>query len=78
MTGCLVGRDRADVRERLSAWRAATGLREEPQLMGTVDEVAESIQAFEEAGVSRMMLQHLLHEDVEMVELLGELAAAVA
>ena len=47
--------------------------------MGTVEEVVEKLRAYEEAGVERVMLQHLDHEDVEMVELLGaEVAPAVA
>jgi alkanesulfonate monooxygenase SsuD/methylene tetrahydromethanopterin reductase-like flavin-dependent oxidoreductase (luciferase family) len=33
---------------------------------------------YEAAGVERAMLQHLVHEDVEMVALLGEVAAQVA
>jgi hypothetical protein len=44
-----------------------------------VDEAAERLRAYEEAGVERVMLQHLDHADVDMVELIGrELIPAVA
>jgi alkanesulfonate monooxygenase SsuD/methylene tetrahydromethanopterin reductase-like flavin-dependent oxidoreductase (luciferase family) len=76
MTGCIVGRDRADVDERLAAARRTRG--REPQLSGTVDELVETLRRYEEAGVERAMLQHLAHEDVDMVDVLGEVAAACA
>jgi len=78
MIGCVVGRDRADADERLSAWRSLTGQDGPPGIAGTVDEVVEQLRAYEAAGVERAMLQHLVHEDVEMVAVLGELAAALA
>ena len=46
-------------------------------LVGTVEQVAESLREYEAAGVQRAMIQHLVHEDVEMVPLLGELARAL-
>jgi alkanesulfonate monooxygenase SsuD/methylene tetrahydromethanopterin reductase-like flavin-dependent oxidoreductase (luciferase family) len=42
---------------------------------GTVDEVVEQLRAYEAVGVTRVMLQHLLHDDLEMVALLGDVAA---
>ena len=48
-----------------------------PTLFGTVDEVAERLRAYEAVGVERAMLQHLAHEDLEMVALLGDLAASL-
>ena len=78
MTFCIVGRDRAEVEERLRAFGRDPWKRE-AALVGTVDEVAERLREYEHAGVSRVMCQHLLHRDLEMVELLGrELAPAVA
>src|SRR5215217_88246 len=74
MTGCVVGRDRADADDRVRAWRAVTGRGGEPPIAGTVDEVAERLREYEAAGVERAMLQHLAHEDVEMVAVLGDLA----
>ena len=81
MTGCVVGTDRSQVRHRARAvmhrigatgseddWIASVGGR---GIIGTVDEVVERIHAYEEAGVARIMLQHLAHDDVEMVRLIG-------
>jgi F420-dependent oxidoreductase-like protein len=89
MTGCILGRDREDLLERA---RRLYGSRPEEEdfdawladcadggLVGTVDEVAEQLRALEEAGCERVMLQHLLHDDLEMVELIGrELAPLLA
>jgi alkanesulfonate monooxygenase SsuD/methylene tetrahydromethanopterin reductase-like flavin-dependent oxidoreductase (luciferase family) len=74
MIGCAVGRDRSELQERLGAYRDVTG-NDSPPLAGTVDEVVEQLRAYEEAGVERAMLQHLVHEDAEMVGVLGEVAA---
>jgi alkanesulfonate monooxygenase SsuD/methylene tetrahydromethanopterin reductase-like flavin-dependent oxidoreductase (luciferase family) len=49
--------------------------REEPAISGTVDEVAGQLRLYEEAGVERVMLQHIAHEDVDMVAVLGRVAA---
>ena len=76
MTGCVAGRDRSDLRRRLGEFKQLTG-NDAPAISGTLDELAELMRRYEDAGVERMMLQHLVHEDVEMVAVLGELAAAV-
>lgn len=78
MTQCVVGRDHGEVDARLrqlgrKPWKP------EASLIGTLDEVAERLREYGQAGVTRVMCQHLLHRDLEMVELLGlELAPAVA
>jgi alkanesulfonate monooxygenase SsuD/methylene tetrahydromethanopterin reductase-like flavin-dependent oxidoreductase (luciferase family) len=73
MTGCVVGRDRAELNERLAAFTAVTG-EDAPQISGTVEEVVERLREYEAVGVERAMLQHIAHEDVEMVTVLGEVA----
>jgi alkanesulfonate monooxygenase SsuD/methylene tetrahydromethanopterin reductase-like flavin-dependent oxidoreductase (luciferase family) len=74
MTGCVVGRDQAELEERLADYRRVA--RDDmPPIHGTVDEVAETLRAYEAVGVERAMLQHLHHEDPEMVAVLGEVAA---
>jgi alkanesulfonate monooxygenase SsuD/methylene tetrahydromethanopterin reductase-like flavin-dependent oxidoreductase (luciferase family) len=79
MTGCVVGRDEADLRERADRVRAITGRdAASPMLVGTVDQAAERLREYEAAGVSRIMAQHLVHEDVKMVHVLGEVARRVA
>jgi F420-dependent oxidoreductase-like protein len=81
MTGVLVGRDRAELEDRT---RLLTEFRGNAPgggawITGTVDEVAEQLGALRDAGVARVMCQHLLHTDVDMVALIGkELAPQVA
>jgi F420-dependent oxidoreductase-like protein len=88
MTGLLAGEDRADLLERagrLAEWRGHPGGAEsflgavpESWLAGTVDEVTIGLRELAEAGVERVMLQHLLHRDLAAVELIGRrLAPAV-
>lgn len=82
MTGCIVGRSDDEVRRRArrvmarfndegseDVWLESWG---ENRVVGTVDEVVEKLGALEAAGVERVMLQHLDHEDTDMVHLLGE------
>ncbi len=78
MTTCALGRDEAEVNDRLRAWDEASTLDHRPELAGTVEQVAEVLAQYEAVGVERAMLQHLAHEDVEMVALLGELARELA
>ena len=79
MVGILVGADEAELRERAARlaewqgrepWRCSTACAP-PGVAGTVDEAAERLRELEAAGAQRVMLQHLLHEDVEAVELIG-------
>jgi alkanesulfonate monooxygenase SsuD/methylene tetrahydromethanopterin reductase-like flavin-dependent oxidoreductase (luciferase family) len=83
MTGCLLGETETEVRDRaarlmerthqegeLEAW--LDGLRDE-WLVGTVDEVATRLETYARAGVERVMLQHQLHDDLDMVALAGRL-----
>ncbi len=74
MIGCLVGRDQSELDARLARYREIVGP-DPPPITGTVEEVVELLQAYEAAGVERAMLQHLVHEDVEMVDVLGDVAA---
>ncbi len=74
MTSCVVADDRAGLRERLAAYKTVTGS-DTPAISGTVDEVAGQLRLYEEAGVERVMLQHIAHEDVDMVAVLGRVAA---
>jgi alkanesulfonate monooxygenase SsuD/methylene tetrahydromethanopterin reductase-like flavin-dependent oxidoreductase (luciferase family) len=78
MIGCVVGRDRGEAADRLERWRAVTSKSGEPPLCGTVDEIARRLRDYESAGVQRAMLQHLDHDDVEMVAVLGDVARELA
>lgn len=44
-------------------------------IVGTVERVAEQLSAIGEAGIDRVMCQHLLHDELEPVALLGERVA---
>jgi F420-dependent oxidoreductase-like protein len=85
MVPWIGGADAADLHDRaarLASWRgcAAADLLEEygaSGVIGTVEESAERLRAFRDAGVDRIMLQHLLHDDVDAVALLPRLAAAL-
>lgn len=87
MTGCLLGRDEAEVRDRaaqLHAWSGQDGdvdawlegLRDE-WIIGTPEQAADRLERYRAVGLDRVYLQHQLHEDVAMVELMGEVADAV-
>lgn len=87
MTGAVVGRDESDLRERTARYLEITKegrsvdefLRDKPphMIVGTLEEAAPQLRAFAEAGLDRIMLQHLAHEDADMVPLLGELQRAL-
>jgi alkanesulfonate monooxygenase SsuD/methylene tetrahydromethanopterin reductase-like flavin-dependent oxidoreductase (luciferase family) len=89
MTGCAIGRDETEARERIRRRLERGGQNVDPDeykatrgeatILGTIEEAAERLHAYGEAGVERVMLQHFDHTDLEMVELIGrELAPAVA
>jgi F420-dependent oxidoreductase-like protein len=88
MTGWLTGEDRAELLDRagrLADWRGQPGgdalLRSLPEswLVGTIDELTDGLRELSARGVERVMLQHLLHRDLDAVGLIGRrLAPAVA
>jgi F420-dependent oxidoreductase-like protein len=89
MTGWLVGSDREDLRERaarLARWKdqgedgdAFLAEVREGTIVGTVPEATEQLQALEQAGLSRIMGQHLLHRDLGAIALMGrEIVPALA
>ena len=41
------------------------------KLEGSPDELIDQLRSLAEAGVERVMLQHLAHDDLAMVELVG-------
>jgi alkanesulfonate monooxygenase SsuD/methylene tetrahydromethanopterin reductase-like flavin-dependent oxidoreductase (luciferase family) len=87
MSSTIVGASERDVRAQVRRVSALSGmdadaiLRDPPGswIIGTVEQAAEQLGALRDAGVSRVMCQHLLHDDLETVALLGgELARLVA
>ena len=89
MAMCIVGTDDADVERRargvyelaprdasFEEWLRA---RRGAAIAGTVDEVVDHLRHLAGLGVDGVMLQHLRHDDLEAVELIGrEIAPAVA
>jgi alkanesulfonate monooxygenase SsuD/methylene tetrahydromethanopterin reductase-like flavin-dependent oxidoreductase (luciferase family) len=78
LIGCAIGRDEGEAQDRLRAWTDFTSVGGPPQLVGSVEQVAEQLGAYEAVGVERAMLQHLVPDDVDMVAVLGQLAHAIA
>jgi F420-dependent oxidoreductase-like protein len=86
MTGWLTGRDRDELLDRagrLAEWRGHDGGGQsfldsvpEPWLAGTLDEVGPRLDELADAGVERVMCQHLLHRDLDAVAQIGQLAQA--
>jgi alkanesulfonate monooxygenase SsuD/methylene tetrahydromethanopterin reductase-like flavin-dependent oxidoreductase (luciferase family) len=86
MAPCVVGRDEREVQE--AARRIGTRFGRDPQEVlerygergpvGTVEQVVERLKEIEEVGYERVMLQHLVHDDLDTVALIGrELVPAV-
>lgn len=87
MTACLIGSDEANLRDRaarlqavlgehgdgdVDAWIAGRG---DAWIVGTVGQVAAQLDELASAGIERIMLQNLLHDDLEPVALMGQLVA---
>lgn len=83
MTGWLVGEDRAELVDRarrLAEWRDHDGDAESfmatlpsAWIIGTLEEAAAQLDELAAAGVERVMAQHLLHRDLDVVAQLGRL-----
>lgn len=77
----LVGANQQDFRQRVSALMDRQGEHGDAeafiselqtnQIVGTVDQVLERLEEYAKAGVGRVLMQHLVHEDLEMVALIG-------
>jgi alkanesulfonate monooxygenase SsuD/methylene tetrahydromethanopterin reductase-like flavin-dependent oxidoreductase (luciferase family) len=87
MAPCVVGRDERELLD--SARRVGARFGREPQEVlerygergpvGTVEQVVERLKEIEEIGYERVMLQHLAHDDLETVALIGrELVPALS
>jgi alkanesulfonate monooxygenase SsuD/methylene tetrahydromethanopterin reductase-like flavin-dependent oxidoreductase (luciferase family) len=73
MTGCVIGTDAAEFDRRAAAYQDWTGQAPDAEtgVVGTVEQAKARLQELEGAGVSGVYLQHLVHRDREMVELIG-------
>jgi F420-dependent oxidoreductase-like protein len=83
MTGTIVGADRDELLGRVRRVMERMGAEGEPDdflrergdrmIVGTPDEARGRLAEYEAVGVERVFAQHLAHDDVEMVALLGAL-----
>ena len=87
MAPCVVGRDDRELRTSAQRIGSRFGRTGEEVLerygeygpVGTVDQVVERLKQIEELGYERVMLQHLAHEDLDTVAIIGrEVAPAIA
>jgi F420-dependent oxidoreductase-like protein len=80
MIGTVLGADRADLEDRAqrvgerigSDGKSLIGNPPTGWIVATVDQAAEQFAAYREAGLSRVMCQQLVHDDVDAVALLGD------
>jgi alkanesulfonate monooxygenase SsuD/methylene tetrahydromethanopterin reductase-like flavin-dependent oxidoreductase (luciferase family) len=80
MTGAALGRDEAEAEDRLKRAREKSGIGDELdyRFKGSPDRVAGQLAEWRDAGVDRVMIQLLLHDDLEQIEIIGrDLAPAV-
>jgi alkanesulfonate monooxygenase SsuD/methylene tetrahydromethanopterin reductase-like flavin-dependent oxidoreductase (luciferase family) len=85
MTGFVVAADESGLRERAtrlaerigSTADALIGDPPEAWIVGTVDRATEQLAALRDAGVHRVMCQNLLHDDLEVLSLIEQLAPQV-
>jgi F420-dependent oxidoreductase-like protein len=86
MTGFLVGANEAELRDRAarlgeligSSADALINDSSEAWIIGSTERVADQLAALRDAGVHRVMCQHLLHDDLDVLALMAQLAPAVA
>ena len=76
MTGCVIGRNRAEVDRKVEARtqgrRTSRELRQHGVIVGTPEEIPEQIASLEQAGVQRVMLQWLDLDDLAGLERLAK------
>lgn len=73
MVGTLFGRTEQKLRDKLDARDLdAHDLRDRGFIVGSGEEFAEQIRAYEQAGASRIMLQWLALDDIEGLEAMAE------
>jgi alkanesulfonate monooxygenase SsuD/methylene tetrahydromethanopterin reductase-like flavin-dependent oxidoreductase (luciferase family) len=86
MTGFVVGADEAELRDRAARLGERIGstadalLSDPPEawIVGTTERAAEQLAALRDAGVHRVMCQNLLHDDLDVLSVIAELAPGVA
>jgi alkanesulfonate monooxygenase SsuD/methylene tetrahydromethanopterin reductase-like flavin-dependent oxidoreductase (luciferase family) len=86
MTGFIVGRDEAELSDRATRLAERVGsnadalLHDPPEawIVGTLERAAQQLGALRDAGVQRVMCQNLLHDDLDVLAAIEQLAPEVA
>ncbi|MDQ2621852.1 MAG: hypothetical protein M3Y45_02305 [Actinomycetota bacterium] len=72
MTGAALGRDENEAEDRLSLIRERKGTGDiSYEFKGSPDQVVDQMVRYAEAGVDRILVQLLLHDDLEQIEIIG-------
>lgn len=72
MTGCVFGRDEAEVKRKVAArGQTLEWLRERGIIVGTAPEIVDQLRELEQAGCQRVMLQWLDLDDLDGLEALA-------
>jgi F420-dependent oxidoreductase-like protein len=76
MTGCVFGRDQAEVESKVKARgsgdQSISGLRQRGLVVGTAAEMTEQLAVLEDVGLQRVMLQWLDLDDLDGLELMAQ------
>jgi F420-dependent oxidoreductase-like protein len=82
MTACVIGRDDAEVARRGAALLSVLGQDGDPReflaarsdrwVVGTVEQARDRLGQLADLGLARVMVQHLVHDDLEMLALMGD------
>ncbi len=80
MTTVILGSDGADLRARASRVAGERGIEvkdllespPESWIVGTVEQAAGQLERLKDLGISRVLCQHLAHDDLDYVEILGQ------
>jgi alkanesulfonate monooxygenase SsuD/methylene tetrahydromethanopterin reductase-like flavin-dependent oxidoreductase (luciferase family) len=73
MTGCVFGKDDASLNRKLQRYgRTVKELQQRGTVAGSVEDIRQQLQALEQAGLQRIMLQWLDLDDLEGMEALAK------
>jgi F420-dependent oxidoreductase-like protein len=73
MTGCVFGMDDAALKKKLDIWGGTVQeLQKSGAVAGSLSAIKEQLQALEQAGLERIMLQWLDLEDLESLQVLAK------
>ena len=80
MTGLVAGRDEDELARRRRRLADERGRSELPEgwIVGTPDVALERLRAYRAAGCARLMLQLMLHDELDQIALIGELASELS